>query len=444
MSRPSKTLLFISSADLVRADLVGERLQVERQARPEGLYDLGLLVEGALHLGGRPARKVWVLSSDLWTQTVDLPAVGTRNLEGEELATALKFETEGLSGLSPLESELGYVALAPRADARPFWVTQLSRAELSEVEGIVSDAGATLAGIAHPAGLPGSLNGSAPGEPWRRTELWPGMRFDLASEGEAFEVVAEPADDEGLYLAADEDSHHLLVAPDLDLEAREDRHPTYLREGSAFNRWLTCWGEALEQRGPVPCVAPPPQPLSLGIQAALTLFLLALVGALCFLHYRSVTAQAEVLQTELDRVASSVKKAQGVERSLTRLKREVTDLERSLKAGDTILRAQRERAPHLLAALAEAPEGLVIQTIEDRGQEIVVRGLVPDPRLPNQLAADLAQRLADLEWRVDPPRSTVVSGSRSPVWSFELRIHDPHKGAPSAPAPSKRRRRGRR
>ena len=60
-----------------RTDLSrGPRVSLQgvwKQPRPD-LPDVASLVEAALHLGPRPARKVYVLTTDLWTQALEWPA----------------------------------------------------------------------------------------------------------------------------------------------------------------------------------------------------------------------------------------------------------------------------------------------------------------------------------------------------------------------------------
>ena len=75
--RAATTIVLVTRQDLVRADFASgpnpALLELVVQPRPD-LPDLAALVETALVLGPKAARQVWVLSSDLWTQTLALPA----------------------------------------------------------------------------------------------------------------------------------------------------------------------------------------------------------------------------------------------------------------------------------------------------------------------------------------------------------------------------------
>src|SRR5436190_2274628 len=105
-SRVAITLLLLDRDKVVRADFgSGARPEVRdlwQQPRP-AVDDFGLLVESALHLGPHPGKRVWVLSGDLWTQTLPLPLLKVDGISEDELSQALAFEVEPLSGVPALE-----------------------------------------------------------------------------------------------------------------------------------------------------------------------------------------------------------------------------------------------------------------------------------------------------------------------------------------------------
>ncbi len=166
MNRPIHTILLITPDQLVRADLNPRRLP-----RVRGVYagprpavdDFPLLVETALRLGGRRQGSVWVLSTDFWTQTLALPAQTTAGVKNDELGRALGFEAEPFSGLSALETIVGYVPQPGHGAERFFWLTQVPRTLLEQVEYVVERAGGRLAGLGHPGGVPHVL--CRPAEP---------------------------------------------------------------------------------------------------------------------------------------------------------------------------------------------------------------------------------------------------------------------------------------
>src|SRR5947209_17102755 len=102
--RPAKTILLLTRQSIVRADFTSahEPAGVWAQPRPDD-QEWPMLVEIALALGSRPGGMVFVLCSDLWTQTLTLNSSAAR-LSPQDLASALNFEVEALSGNSAFES----------------------------------------------------------------------------------------------------------------------------------------------------------------------------------------------------------------------------------------------------------------------------------------------------------------------------------------------------
>src|SRR5271154_6470118 len=111
-TRPATTILLITRNELVRADFSrGPKialLNLWQQPRPD-LPDFASLAEAALIQGPKPGKRVWIFSTDLWTQTLELPANKATGVSASELANALNFEAEALSGHSAFESVVGYV-----------------------------------------------------------------------------------------------------------------------------------------------------------------------------------------------------------------------------------------------------------------------------------------------------------------------------------------------
>jgi hypothetical protein len=127
--RPAATLVLITRHELVRADFgpgtAPALLNIWTQPRSE-LPDLPSLVEAALLQAPNPTgRDLWVLSSDLWVQTMPLPPVRTTGMSEADLANALNFEAEALSGQSALESTVGCVTLGGDHAAKDFWLVQV-------------------------------------------------------------------------------------------------------------------------------------------------------------------------------------------------------------------------------------------------------------------------------------------------------------------------------
>src|SRR5262249_55421328 len=112
--RAATTIVLITRQGLLRADFSrGPKIALAggwQQPRPD-LPDLPALVDAALLQGPRPGKRVWVLSTDLWTQTLELATQKAAGIAPAELASALNFEAEALSGLNAFEALVGHVSL---------------------------------------------------------------------------------------------------------------------------------------------------------------------------------------------------------------------------------------------------------------------------------------------------------------------------------------------
>lgn len=120
MPRPSTTLIYVSRKSVARADFSGGvQSDFWLRSRPDQ-PDLPSAVELGISLGPSLGRRVWVLSTDVWTQTLSMPAIKAGGLEANELRGALNFEAESLSGVSALEATLAHVTLPAIMGSRDF------------------------------------------------------------------------------------------------------------------------------------------------------------------------------------------------------------------------------------------------------------------------------------------------------------------------------------
>jgi Tfp pilus assembly protein PilN len=197
----TNTILLITRDELMRADLHGGSSggpSVYRAARP-AVDDLATLVEAALRLSTARPGQVWVLSTEIWTQTIALAAQTVAGLEPEQLARALGFEAEPLSNIRGVEARAACVPVSATGNEREFWTTILPESQLQQIEFAVERVGGRLAGVAHPGGLPWLLATEVSAAPamWRRVELWPGAIVCLAAAAVCLALCA------GHYLAVE-------------------------------------------------------------------------------------------------------------------------------------------------------------------------------------------------------------------------------------------------
>ena len=116
--------------------------------------DFPSLVEAALRLSKRRPGRVWVLATEVWTQTLPLAAESVAGLGPAELARALGFEAEPFSGINGLEAASACVELPGKKGQRTFWLAVLPTGQLDQVDYVVRARGGRLAGVGHPGGLP--------------------------------------------------------------------------------------------------------------------------------------------------------------------------------------------------------------------------------------------------------------------------------------------------
>ncbi|MEL6713699.1 MAG: hypothetical protein AAFP86_07990, partial [Planctomycetota bacterium] len=175
--RPDLTVVLRTRRLLLRADV---RRGVEPSvATWRGLaLQPGEAVAHALGEGSRPAKRVWVLDSEVWLGEVGLSGSATAGLSDKELVDPAAYEAEALSDLRPDEAVTGVVRrrMAEREDQ--FLVAQLGRPDVTAIAKAVRGSGAKLAGLGHPAGLPTHPATTGDGAAallegdWRRVEFW--------------------------------------------------------------------------------------------------------------------------------------------------------------------------------------------------------------------------------------------------------------------------------
>src|SRR5262249_5734208 len=120
-----RTLIVITHDRLIRADFASRAASEPElcasSERPD-MGDLPGLVSIAISLVPRKPRRVVVLASDFWTQTIEIAGVSTAS--DEELEQILAFEAEPLSSISAFEAVTAAVSLGQSGGTRRYWVTQ--------------------------------------------------------------------------------------------------------------------------------------------------------------------------------------------------------------------------------------------------------------------------------------------------------------------------------
>jgi hypothetical protein len=396
-----------------------------------------------------------VLTTDLWTQTLEIPLQKTVGASAADLAAALNFEAEALSGVSAFEGAVGQVPLDRHDGQQRFWIVQARTADLQLIDDLVRKSGSRFMGLAHPGGLPRALSNELEATvAWQRVELWPDAVVALSGVGPGPVSVQVFNTDpplgrwrrdvtqwEGGRDAVD--SREILVGPGVvyaDDEA-ETARVTRLDEGVQQNVWLLAVRDRLALKHPGwPLVRPAPLPLSAGTRRAVSLGLALLVAAMCYgvqtwmtRAIAAANAERAVLDQPRARLAELQKQTKEAEGKRDAAVKEAADLQRAAVR----LAGQRDRLVHLLVCLAEQrTEHLLVQKIDTDSGEPHIYGVCLEPELADQFARQLAEKLG-AEWEVLTPKKQakkfVASGA---PWAFEIPLKfvaEPKEVKPAGP-----------
>ena len=452
MPRPTTTLLLITRDRLCRADcVVGRGVRVtsfHARPRPVEIDSLAAAVD-SLVVSGKLGKRVWVLTSDVWTQTLHMSHGRTSGISESELSSALAFEAEAMSGISAFESAVGYRRVTGESGQQTYWVTQSTHGEVEQVEQIVGRMGGRLQGLLHPGGLPQHVahdGGKVKrGAAWRRVELWPDAvvcaSADAGAAGDSADVRVINADPSSTHWEAEvEDwqqgsavAGHASVLLGCDSVSHTPTADTVLdlRQDEDVSSWLTAWAEHLHDAPTAPSIAPPPKQLSTQSRVVIAACLAAgcLVG--CLALQMAMTATNERLDRQLtdlkapaDQIKAFKKQADAARKQSADLKSQADALEEKLHAFEDAIGVQRTRYVALLKALAaHRPNDLVVDQIEDAQGAVKMTGSCLTPELANRLAEALQDGLADDGWSVTPAtkRANLTTSNGGP-WSFELTI----------------------
>jgi hypothetical protein len=451
------SIVLITRERLVRADFAsggsGQVKGLWQRLRPE-TDNPAELVDSALRLGRKRLGRVIVLSSDAWAQTLRMPADAARGLADEELARALGFEAEPLSGIAAFDSRVAFTALRSDAQHREFWLVQTPESQLAQIGDVVHAAGGMLVGFGHPAGA-AQPRASQAGERWQRVELWPGaivcLRGGDDPSPQVHVINAEPGQRTWQakveqWLEAEPGAGDVQwLLPDASVQAPATGNGTTvaLAQEESLRQWLAAAAGQLFGSSPgVPLVRPAVRPMSKQKQRAITGALAAAALLGCGGHYfwteraiADLNAQSLALRGEANNYTALKKQVADLASKRDKAQAEMDKLGQKVTACDETLAAHQLRWKKLLELLAQhRPEHLVVQKIDSVGEKLSITGQCLGPHPANALASGLGLRLRELGWDVQPARQeagTALVGGEP--WKFELVLHD---SDPAAAAPS--------
>lgn len=472
MGRPFATILFLNRESIVRGDLPrrgADSLILWQESRPP-VDDLALLIESALRLGGPPGKQVWILDSELWTQILPLPLTAIRQSSPSEIAQALKFEAEALSGISAFDAEIGYQELNTVGGDKNFWCSVTSSSQFKQCVDLLDNENCRLMGYLHPAGLSQSLQASVKDpQRWRRLETWPDLICGVVGGGGVAPVkkLINAVPEGGFWLGEWEewtgetgavDAREKLSRGPFNHAVEEEMVSFDIANHDVLNQWLLSWSQHLSSQAPeVARIVPRPKPVATPVLVGVSFVLALLTLGLCYFHHSSQLKQIEAIKKQTDQAELPAKSMAELDARINRLKndekkisKDIEDLTKRVAAGTQILAVQRSRFAHLLAEVAEnLPEGAILESLETKNGDVYLRGLCSNPEKSHTLATRLAKSLAKDSWRVNGPKTVAQESSgNAGYWAFELTLKDvpsAHRTTLSkSPATTRKKGRGRR
>lgn len=443
--KPGTTILLLTDTEVLRADF-GSNAKLLHLWRRERAVEGGLATaaEMAMGLGPKIGRRVLVLTTAAWTQTLPLPASSLQGMSGEELAQTLKFEVESFSGVAAFESDLAHRVTQSSGEYREFWITQVENPDLQMLEKVVSARGAKLIGVCHPAGLPVDVNGQAGGkrlEFWRQTICCTQRQPTL----QMFVMHGDPRSDRWQVALENWESQtgrtptsQWLVGPGVAVPAEklgEEAEPVLrLDERTDIEPWLAGWASlAGSSDPPVPLVRPPRRPVSRRTKVAAAMALTALVLAACVAHgywmsqrKQSVTDEIASLNELKKEKRALDKRLAEAEKSEREIQGQLTAVRGQLQGMQAMASGQRGRFALLLELLsALRGEDLVIERLESGKEGVKLTGLALNPGTATRLAKSLHSELLEVGWHVQTPmqegRNQLVNGG---PWTFTIELRD--------------------
>ena len=445
---------------------------------PTSGTDLGMRVETLLAALPGTAKQVYVVTTEVWSQSLSMESRAVRRIEKEQLPQMLAFEAQALSGLGVQQARTATKMLQAKPQETDFWISQLDASLYLQLAEAVSYLGGRLQGVLHPAGLPRPLATTAQTAAWCRLEVWDdasllvtGGRRKAPSYFFLGEQPAEPLDAEHLQalLAA-----HSLDDSTADIEAFEIQYETTSDFWKAdANDWqqedlsdesdstspvatrralvskydlgteadlqqlLEGWSVALARDPGVPVLRPlrhgrsqqDSRTIIIGLAAAALVFI---VGHYLWSGYANrqqvemLTGQVKSLQLPIQQYDASKKSLKSLETKLAQAQAHRDRLQNQLDRYSDNVDVHRSRLVELLQLIsAHRPADLVIRQVECDGNTIRITGRSLGTDSANALARNLAVELRKWNLTLEVPRTEFISPG---PYEFEYVIRDLSRG----------------
>ena len=432
-----KTVLVVKATEVMRAEVSfrGGRMVVDQLERTERHPDVPMVTAAEMAvglIGSNPSMNTILMVEDIWSGILDIDDRSIFGLEGAELEQMLKFETETMSSLDPMNSFLGAVELASvPPDTRRFWCSALPNEMLKQACAMVRLRGGKLTQISSTIGLAGPNGQSA----WTEFSDSLAGAFIANSDGLPRASITRRSKQSDRWFR----SLNSLFGGDLPstgwLEAGAERPSVYSGTLVEFeaDELVSGWvADATDRLNPKshPVVLPPAPGTSVKTYRTVSFAASVMMLLLCFLGYWNANAQEaaikleiEQLQKPADEKASMVAISKSLKSQNEKLFETYVEISGQQDAV-VMLTSGRDRYSVLLRLLAQNRHPLLtVRSLELDPDGLVITGESVRNDAPNQLALAIASQLLPFGWKVSTP---TITGSnqmtdRGP-WKFSLKL----------------------
>ena len=438
LSKSSTTLLAITATEVLRAEFSGgnqpQLKQFLRADRPAGTT-ITAAAELAVSLSdAKPCKHTILVAEDFWTGIIDIDDRSIYGLEGDDLNQMLKFETETLSNLDPMNCHLGIVELAPvPPDTRRFWCTGVPADVLNSLATMIALRGGKLVTTASTLGLAGPT----PDTSW--VEFHTGIAAAFATSHQGLpraSITPRSTQSDRWYRSLDTNfGSDLPMSGWLGGDAISPIEFTGNLVNQTGDEVLQNWSVAAAanlQGSGLPLVLPAAPETSPQTFARVGSFAAVAAAAFCIVNYANYRQQSSAISEQIQAIEQPAEEQQRLKKQLADVTKQVKELKTELAAAETkqtaveSLTENRGRYAALLRLIAiEHVDTLVVDEIAIKpvGLQVIGRSIRSDS--PSQLAMELAKDAAPLGWEVRAPelmgKNQMVNGG---PWRFTIDLID--------------------
>lgn len=446
--RPALTLLCVMERRFIRADMDNhghlldgiKYLPIECDA----IADLPKAVDAALKDGLRPGRRLWILHDGLPSQLVTVPSAQLAGLSNVQIGQALLFELEQLGGGATQNQQSSQMELRQSDGQAEFWTVHAPKTLIAQLRRTARQFSSRFAGLLHPCGLSSGLSLEAGENGWARLEIWPDAIMGLHKDRDGnAKVWMLPSGAKPKRIQSEIERWIGMLGGKYRLETLgdgvaidlmpEESTPVDLEDEQVLGKWLSGWGNLLARgaSAPVPILAAPEDPnreiwLMAGFAAA--------AMAVCLLHAGLMTYREHQLEKDKGFFRMNETRRQGLEVEVERIQKQRDEYKSKLeplmsgRAATTpeLVAALRRRFASLLREISDSvTDGVVVEELHTKANEIILKGVSLNAADANGLAVELSSRLKGMGWSIQPPRKKdLVMDAGGGPWEFEIPLAD--------------------